>query len=269
MNTPLDGAVAAELESGSPRIVGAGTVHPLQALSWGMTAAFANWQLWILLPASIVAAYLLSEGVLASSSLLAHGELASLTPVITVASSFLPLLVGPFVTNAVIRQLDRSKVGWADLVREVNFWPLLGITLLIAAMNTVIFGIFETPLFSSFFALTPDTLADAAAFRTFLLGLGLYFLVSTLVFPLFLFAPYYVADRQAGVGEALTKGLRDSLRNYLRLVLFFLLMLLVTVVVSFMTLGVGFVFVVAGFLLAAAYMYREAAGLPVGVAVKY
>ncbi|AKK11281.1 DUF2189 domain-containing protein [Corynebacterium uterequi] len=257
--TPGLGDAAAE------RPVGTGKVHPFKALSWGMSTAFANWRLWILLPLAFILAFAVYGLVNALLSEPAYGEVPTTSPISTWVTSVLAFIGGLFLINALVRQLDRPKVGWRDLVEGINLWPLVGVSLVVGLINGLLGLIFAGAFFKTVFTASSEELKDPAVLQGFFLGIGAYMLVSLVVSPLLVFAPYYVADRQAGVFSAVGKGFKASLRNYFSLLLFYIVVTVGSVLITIITFGIGTIFIYSGFMLAVAYMYREAAELPVGV----
>ncbi|AIG64019.1 hypothetical protein CATYP_04415 [Corynebacterium atypicum] len=248
-----------------------------EAIGWGFKATFRSWKLWIvggiifyLIVFATPAIFAMLAGIGMSGADPAAAPAADPSanpgnPVLDGLSVFVGLLLGPLLYNAALRQIKHPKVGWSSLVKNVNYLPVVGMSLLVSAITNVVIllaffgvlGLADVSLFGGF-----DFRDDAEIFHSVLAILGALLamlLVSVVIGPFFALWPWVVADRQETFGAAIRRGFKAGKANWLRLiglsVLIFLLFL-----AAALPLGLGLIVVAPAVLNAQAHAYRQAVG---------
>ncbi len=246
---------------------GTGRVDPMAAISWAFRAVFGNWPIWIIgtLVFFIVTtgASILVDFVFGGASLASNIFQLVFTAVL--------IIVTIHIYTGVLREIDNPKVRVGDFLREVNLWPSVGIYLIVQVVTGLLMALVAGPLM--FTAFNGDFEAQSndevlALLGTLMLTFGVVMLLSLLLAPFTGFLTWYVVDRREGIGGAISHGLRDALRNYGRLLLFFLLTGVLMVLGAIITFGLALLVFTPVLLLAQAHLYRQMSGgqLPVAAA---
>lgn len=249
---------------GAAPATGTGKVHVMQAVSWAFKAIFRSWPLWILgALAFFVLTFLLSFIFNIGNATAADPTAVNVGDIVVAVVS---VVVSVLIYNAALRQVDNRTVGWADLTRNVNFWPTLGTLLLVQLAVVVILTVIALPFALPMINTEMTDLADdlvAMAFLGRVLGLVAFILfVSLFLCPLTTFIAWYVADRRAGIGEAVKLGVRAGLANYGRLLLFFFVSGILIMIAALVTFGLAMIFVMPVYTLIQAMLYRQASAGP-------
>lgn len=247
----------------TPREKGTGRVDVLRAVSWGLKTAFANWTVWILGVLAFFLVVILVSVVASIAMLAGSGDPATAAPkpMMTLVSGAAGFFVSALAYNAATRQLDRPKITWGDFVRGINAGPLTAILVIQALLGLVLTAGAEMLVTGSVKSLTGETAGltfdELGPILLSQAGAGL---VALLFSPLLVFIPYFIADRKAGIMDAITRGIHAGLRNYGRLIALQAVLVLTSVALIMVTLGLGALVVMPVTVLIYAHLYRQAAG---------
>lgn len=243
---------------------GTGRVEPIAAISWAFRAVFANWPIWIIGTLVFfivnVAVSLLADFLFGGASLAGN--------LFQIVFSVVLIIVMVHIYTGVLREIDAPKIRVGDFLRDVNLWPSVGIYLIVQIVSGLLMALVAVPLV--FVAFSGGVEAQSndevlAMLSTPMLAVGVILLVSLLLAPFTSFLTWYVVDRREGIGGAISHGLRDALRNYGRLLLFFLLTGVLMLLGALITFGLALLVFTPVLLLAQAHLYRQMSGgrLPV------
>ncbi|GAB2499640.1 hypothetical protein CATRI_07630 [Corynebacterium atrinae] len=252
---------------------GTGKVNVLDAIGWGFKAMFRTPLIWVLgsflvLLASAVVSFSVDFAFRADSSDTSY-QLSTGYQGIQLLLSVAMAIVGIFVVHGSLKQVDQPKVKLADFFSNVNFLPSLVTMILVQVINGVIMAVIVLPVIWPVFTTDPTTWGDdteAMAMLGRLLGaLALLILVAVLISPLTSYILYYVVDRRETVTGAFRAGVKNSLANYPKLLLFHFLAILVMVLAALITFGFAMIILMPAWLLISAMLYRQMSGgaLPV------
>ncbi|RNE49321.1 hypothetical protein [Corynebacterium alimapuense] len=248
---------------------GTGKVQIREALGWAFKTTFRNWALWIfgllaLMAAGIVVsvAFDLLTGAFTSGGSVETGwgyQLGQLLLTVIFAGVMIA------VYHGALRQIDQAKVGLNDFVDRVNFWPSLGMSLLVQIVSGVVAVIFVLPLVIPMLGVDVLNITDAEAMDLLgqiFLALAVVLLISALISPLVTFIVWYLVDRKTGFWEAISQGVRNGLANYAKLLLFFVLAMIVSMIAMVMTFGLALIILMPVGILTQAMLYRQMSSGP-------
>lgn len=251
---------------GGTPATGTGKIQVMEAVSWAFKAVFRSWPLWIVGAVVFFLATIVLSAIFSRGNPVAAGNPNAGFPASDVLVAAVSLVVSVFIYNAALRQVDNRKVGWGDLTRNVNFWPILGTLLLVQIVVVAILTVIALPFALPMINTDMTDLADdrvAMAFLGRVLGLIAFILfVSLFLYPLTTFIAWYVVDRRAGVGEAVKLGVRAGLANYGKLLLFFFVSGFLAMIAALVTFGLAMIILMPVFTLIQAMLYRQASAGP-------
>lgn len=248
--------------------MGTGKVNILDAVGWGFRATFRTPLIWILGSFLVLAgSTLLSLSVdwfFRSDSADLTYQLSTGYQAAQILLSLALAVLGIFVLHGALRQVDQPKVRLADFFHNVNVVPSI-ITLVLAQLiNGAIMAVVVLPFLWPVINSDPTTWGNdteaMAVLGQLLGGLALLVLVAVLLAPLMSYIVYYVLDRREGVVGAFKAGVRNSLNNYPKLLLFHFLGIMAMVVAALFTLGLALIILMPAWTLISTMLYRQMAG---------
>ncbi len=248
---------------------GSGRIDVMRAISWGFRQAFRNWTVWILgvlvfLALSAVGGAI--GGLFGTPA--ANGTGLAVSSGVNVLVSVLMMAIGVFVLRGTLHQVDDPGMGWGHFTRDVNFWPTLLLQLLIGLLTSALMFVVAGGAIAGFASEFADpTAIETATEEQLMASMGsligailLVVLISVALNPLVVFMPYYLVERRADFAGAVREGFRAGVRNYLRLVLTYVVAGLLVILAVILTFGLATIVLIGPWYLAQAHMYRQAAG---------
>ncbi|MDO5669489.1 MAG: hypothetical protein Q4G50_05750 [Corynebacterium sp.] len=246
--------------------VGDGKVRPMEAVGWAFRATFRNWPVWILgALALMVLIFVTSAGLqfIGGGSADPSAPMSSGDMVIQLLMGVIGVVVGVFIYNGVLREIDNDKIGYGDFGNNVNFWPTLGVVLVLQVLSGVALTLVSTPIMATSNEIAMEQMASQdemlAELGKLFAVLGVVLLITLLVVPLTTFMPWFAADRRTGFAGAFGAGFRAGARNYLPLLLFTFVAAIATFILTLVTFGLAAIIIVPALTLAQGHMYRQAA----------
>ncbi len=263
-NVPGDGTTPHPINdpasNGWSHVKGTGRAKVMEALGWGFKATFANPKVWI-----VIGVIYLALTVLLQFIPVMGGPLSTLTMI-----AFMPWVAGVALQQTLVRNFALGEGKAPGYGKTLGVGVIIGfiatvlMTFLVIAVSLgALSNVDPTTLPQSpeeLTAMKADELYELAA--PFLAAFGVALLVSTLISPFLVLAPWYAADNNGSFGTALSEGLRAGARNYLPLLGLTVLLTLLNIVGATLA-GLGLIVTMPVATLAYAYAYRQISAGPV------
>lgn len=252
---PQSGGQGADAAPGRRSMTrGTGRVDVMMAVRFAFQAVFANALVW-LLGAFIfmVAIFGVSLGI---GLVTGGGAAATGFGVADVVLAVVSMAVSVLIYNAALHQVDHPKIGFAALVRNVNFWPTIAVLVITGVVTSLISGL-VTLAFVPELPTGPTAPVDPQQLLSFLGGMLGVALLMVVIAPLHTFMPWYAADRREGVVGAVTNGFKDGARNYLRLLAYLVISGVLLTLAAMVTLGIALIILAPALILSFAHLYRQ------------
>lgn len=249
-----------------------GSLKAIPAIQWAGATLFRNWIVWILGALLYLAAVLGYTFIFSRETSIQFGttmvETTTMAPGAEILLLLISLAVQPLIYNVAVRQLDRQRITWRDVVEGVNYWPIIGATVLVGLISmaallvlSIIMGLITTLLMGT--AITGQAEGGTLSFISVLALLVLVFLFLVVIMAvtlLFVFSLWLVADRRATVGKSIGESFQAARRNLGKLLLINILGGLATLVMALVTFGLGLIILLPLWQLTVAHLYRQATG---------